>query len=271
MANGHWTLDDIPWQAFDPSKVDPELLKIIKAASLVEYNGRDYADYLCNVFPDDETFQTAAKAWALEEVQHGEALGRWAELADPSFDFEASFKRFRDGYQIPVEAAQSVRGSRSGELVARCIVEVGTSSHYASMATITEEPVLKAICQRIAADELRHYKLFYGYLKRYLEREGIGRWRRIAVALGRIGETEDDELAYAFYAANERRRPYSRKLHGHGYLKRAYACYRLEHVRRAVAMIFKAAGLNPQSRLAALVSQFYFNFLRWRSRRMAAA
>ena len=251
--------------------MDPELVKIIKAASLVEYNGRDYADYLCNIFPDDAAFQAAAKAWALEEVQHGEALGRWAELADPTFDFETSFKRFRDGYQIPVEAEQSVRGSRSGELVARCIVEVGTSSHYASMATITEEPVLKAICQRIAADELRHYKLFYGYLKRYLEHEGIGRWRRIAVALGRIGETEDDELAYAFYAANERGRPYSRKLHGQGYLKRAYACYRLEHVRRAVAMIFKAAGLNPQSRLAALVSQLYFNFLRWRSRQMAAA
>src|SRR3546814_7823807 len=86
----------------------------------------------------------------------------------------------------------------SSDLVARCIVEVGTSSYYASIGATTEEPVLREICRHIAADELRHYKLFYTHLKRYLEREGIGRWKRLAVALGRIGESEDDELAYAF-------------------------------------------------------------------------
>src|SRR3546814_7857433 len=91
----------------------------------------------------------------------------------------------------------------SSDLVARCIVEVGTSSYYASIGATTEEPVLREICRHIAADELRHYKLFYTHLKRYIEREGIGRWKRLAVALGRIGESEDDELAYAFYDSNE--------------------------------------------------------------------
>ena len=151
MTGGNWTLDDIPWEAFDPAKVDPELVKIVKAASMVEYNGGDYAAYLCNVFRDDPEFQDAARAWALEEVQHGEALARWAKLADASFDFEHSFGRFRNGYQIPVEASDSVRGSRSAELVARCIVEVGTSSYYASISATTQEPVLRAICRNIAA------------------------------------------------------------------------------------------------------------------------
>jgi len=41
-----WTLDDIAWDRFDRTKVDPELLRIVKAASLVEYNGADYAQYL---------------------------------------------------------------------------------------------------------------------------------------------------------------------------------------------------------------------------------
>jgi len=40
---GYWTLDDISWDRFDRSKVDPELLKVVKAASLVERNARDYA------------------------------------------------------------------------------------------------------------------------------------------------------------------------------------------------------------------------------------
>lgn len=271
MAVGHWTLDDISWQRFDPEKVDPELLKLVKAAGMVEYNGGVYADYLCNVFPDDAEFQQAAKIWAREEVQHGEALGRWAALADPDFDFDACFARFREGYQIPVDAETSVRGSRSGELVARCIVEVGTSSFYASMASMTDEPVLKEICRRIAADELRHYKLFYTHLNRYLEREKIGRWRRIGVALGRIGESEDDELAYAYYAANGDGAPYDRKRYGTAYLNRVYACYQPAHVQRAVSMIFKAAGLNPQSRLSSLVSRLAFAMLRLRSRRAVAA
>ena len=97
MTAAHWSLDDIPWDRFDPSKVDPELVKIVKAASMVEYNGADYATYLCNVFPDDAEFKAAAKDWAKEEIQHGEALARWAKLADDSFDFERSFKRFREG------------------------------------------------------------------------------------------------------------------------------------------------------------------------------
>ena len=84
MGYKHWTLDDLPWDQIDHSKADPEILKIIKAAALVEYNGRDYATYLCNVFSDDPGFQQVARDWAEEEVQHGAALGRWAEIIDPS-------------------------------------------------------------------------------------------------------------------------------------------------------------------------------------------
>jgi hypothetical protein len=110
MRGQTWTLDDIPWHRFDSAEVDPELVKVVKAASLVEANGGDYATYLCNVFPDDPAFQQAARAWAAEEVQHGQALARWAELADPAFDFEACFARFTAGYRLPLEAGSSVRG-----------------------------------------------------------------------------------------------------------------------------------------------------------------
>ena len=49
-----------------------------------------------SVFADDAEFRELALRWAAEEEQHGMALGRWAQLADPSFDFDASFKRFTD-------------------------------------------------------------------------------------------------------------------------------------------------------------------------------
>src|SRR3546814_10807234 len=77
-----------------------------------------------------------------------------------------------------------------------------SSSYYSALMNAIEEPVLKEVCRRIALDEVRHYKLFYTHLERYLAREGLGRWRRLRVGLGRVGEAEDDELAYAYYAAN---------------------------------------------------------------------
>jgi hypothetical protein len=77
----HWTLSDIPWQDFDPAKVDSEILKVVKAAAMVEHNGGDYGIYLCNIFQDDPEFQIVARGWAQEEVQHGQALAKWAERA----------------------------------------------------------------------------------------------------------------------------------------------------------------------------------------------
>lgn len=271
MTEKSWTLDDIPWDRFDATRVEPDLLRIVKAASLVEYNGGDYATYLCNVFSDDPDFQDAAKAWAAEEVQHGEALGRWAELADPRFDFAESFERFTAGFRLPLDAQESVRGSRSGELVARCIVEVGTSSYYSALGEACREPVLREICKRIAADEFRHYKMFYTHMKRYLERERIGRLRRLAVALGRIGESEDDELAYAYYAANARPdETYERKRWSRAYSGRALGYYRPRHVERGIAMTFKAAGLKPQGRLARWSSRAAYRLLRHQHRRHQA-
>ena len=250
-----WTLDDIPWGRLDRAKVDPEILRIIKAASLVEQNGGDYAHYLCNVFHDDPAFQNVARAWGDEEIQHGQALGRWAALADPAFDHAKASERFTAGFRVDLDATKSVRGTRSGELIARCIVETGTSSYYTALAEAVEEPVLKAICQRIAADELRHYKLFYTHLKRYLERERLSVWGRLKVAATRVAESEDDELAYAYYAANETAAPYQRKRYNNAYARRAYRVYRAHHVDRGMAMIFKAVGLTPNGRLHRMASR----------------
>jgi hypothetical protein len=55
-ARKGWNLDDVPWDRFAPDKVDPDILSVVKAASLVEYNGDDYAAYLCSVFHDDPEF-----------------------------------------------------------------------------------------------------------------------------------------------------------------------------------------------------------------------
>ncbi len=267
----HWTLDDIPWDRFDRARVDTELLKIVKAASMVEGNGGDYAKYLCSVFHDDPEFQAVARAWGEEEIQHGVALGRWAAMADPGFDFEACFKRFTDGFPIQVDAARSIRGSRAGELVARCIVETGTSSYYTALTEIADEPVLREICRNIAADEFRHYKLFYDHLKRYLEKERIGPWRRFLVAIGRLRESEDDELAFAYYVANEPSTRYDRRHFVRAYARRTYRVYKPRHVERGVGMVLKAIGIRPNGRLKDFLARWAYRFLRFRMQRLARA
>jgi hypothetical protein len=268
---GSWALDDIPWSRFDPVRVDPELVRLVKAASLVEYNGAAYAGHLCKVFAGDPAFQENAQRWGEEEVQHGAALARWAMLADPGFDFAVAFARFQAGYKIDFGSDRSRRGSRAGEMIARCIVETGTSSYYTALRDAAAEPVLQEICRRIAADELRHYRLFYKNLRACLARERLGRWARLRIALGRLAESEDDELAYAYYAAVENVAAYDRRRFSRAYACRAFALYRPRHVERGVAMILKVVGLTPNGRLSRALSLLSWQALRWRAARLTKA
>ncbi|HUC09095.1 MAG TPA: ferritin-like domain-containing protein [Stellaceae bacterium] len=245
-----WAIDDIPWSRFDRAKLDPDIVKIVKAAALVETNGSAYAHHLCRVFNEDPEFQASARRWGEEEIQHGRALGRWAQLADPDFDFSAAFARFTESFRIDFDRDRSRRGSRAGEMVARCVVESATSSFYQALRDAAEEPVLREICHHIAADEARHYKLFYQTLTRYLKAERIGMWRRLWVALARLAEGEDDELACAYHAANESSRPYDHRHCSRAYASRAFAVYRKRHVTRCVRMVFRAIGLAANSRLS---------------------
>jgi len=262
-----WTLDDIPWEQFDPAKVDPDVVKIVRAAALVESNARDYAAYLCNVFRDDPDFCKAALAWADEEVQHGVALGRWAAMVDPSFDCDQRLAAFRDAFGIDVDSTASIRGSRTGELIARCIVEAGTSSYYTAIAEASDEPVLKDICKRIATDEWRHYGLFYANLRRYVKQEPLSAPHRAWVALTRVLEAEDDELAHAYHAANTPDEPYHRRRANLAYSERAYPLYRPAQVQKATSMIFKAAGFAPNGWASRTMSRIAMAVMAHRARR----
>ena len=268
-----WTLEDVTWSSFDPSAVDPAMLAAIKAAALVEYNAPDYVTYLKRVFHDaGETTLTNIERWGAEESQHGRALGRWAEMADPSFRLEEAFARFRKGYRpahFAAEEAGSVRGSRRGEMIARCVVESGTSSYYSAIRDATDEPVLKEIAGRIAADEYRHYKLFYETLHQQDEPE-MSFLRRLWVAATRVRESDDDELAYAWYCANvppdqEAAQPYDRKLHSRLAAQTSMTIYHRRHIEKLVQMVAKAVGANPHGRMADWGSTLLWHVMQKRS------
>jgi rubrerythrin len=278
MTNGTvyatgWTLDDIDWSKFDRAKVDPGLLAAVKAAALVEYNAPDYVAYLHRVFvgSPQETLDDLTR-WGSEESQHGRALARWAEMADPNWSFTSAFARFQTGYKPPhfhTDTTESIRGSRRGEMIARCVVESGTSSYYSAIRDAAEEPVLKEIAGRIAADEFRHYKLFFDTLQAQDEPE-LPFWRRLLVALGRVNESDDDELAFAYYCASvspdeETARPYDRAAYARASYARSLGIYRRHHVRKLVQMVAKAIGAHPQSRLTEIAARLMWRMLRIRA------
>ena len=270
--NSFWTLDDIPWSDIEPGRVEPGLLEAVKAAALVEANSTDYVHYLHNVFASDESFKLAASHWGIEERQHGDALGRWAQIVDPSFDYEQCLNRFRAGYQIPLEADTSVRGSHAGELVARCVVESGTCSFYSAIRDRSDEPVLKRIAGFIAQDEARHYRLFKTHLQRYLDDPAMGTLQRCRIAFERVAETDDDELAYAYYSANVApatgAKAYDRRDCARAYSVRTLQLYEFKHVRSAAHMILGAADLNPSNRLAKFGIWIGWKAIQWRTWRL---
>lgn len=266
----HWTLETIAWNKFDRSKLDPRLVKLMKAASLVEYNATDYVEYLRKVFKDNPQVMAVLERWGEEEVQHGAALGRWAELADPTFNFQESFARFRKSYRPPhfINADGSIRGSSIGELIARCVVECGTSSGYTAIRDAADEPVLKQIASLIAADEFAHYRLFLDLMNTQQEAKP-GFWQRLRIAATRVSESEDDELATAYYCANvpagrEQELTYDRDACNTAYQSAMFRLYRRAHVERAVAMIGKAIGVHPESKFIRWGGRAVWEFVRFR-------
>jgi hypothetical protein len=271
LPTSHWSLDDIDWSAFRADLVDPSLLAVAKTAALVEINSRDYVTYLCNVFSDNAELKAEIEQWGLEEEQHGNALGRWAELADPNFSLERARQRFRATYSLPLDLDHSVRGSQAGELLARCVVESGTASFYSAIRDLTPEPVLRQIASRIAGDEFRHYKLFYDRMGQYQLREKMNVLRRIGVAVGRVTETGDDELASAYFAANApETASFDRATNARAYERATLTVYRRHHIERGFSMIGKAIGLRPHGLFVRASAALFWLVVSLRSGRLSS-
>jgi len=266
----YWKFEDINWSLFDPKKVNPQILALIKAGSVIEHNGSDYGRYLKNVFKGDTALEKEIDKWVVDEVKHGKVLAQWVKLADPTFDFEERFKAYITGFPIDVEVEESIRGSRGAELLTRCMVEIGTSTFYTVIKEGTEEPLLKQICSKVAADELRHYKLFYTHLQRYQVQEKLNFFKRFWVTFNRLNENQDDELPFAYYIANKGIAPYTRQHYTKIYSQAVYSLYGKNHIDQGMALFCKAIGVSPRGFLQKLMTFIVHNRMASRSVKYAA-
>jgi hypothetical protein len=270
MSNARFDLNDLPMEDFAPELVDPISLSLAKGASLVEFNAGDYVEYLNQVFAGDPDFLEKIREWGEEERQHGSALAAWCRLADAEFDFDAAMKRFTDAYRVPQAQGGSLRGSQARELIARCVIESGTTMFYTALRDFTKEPLLRAICGKIAADEVHHYQLFKSHLSR--QTEGNGKLSLAKTIFERAMETDDEELSFAWIAANQGQPldPARKVEYAKDYMAVAVKIMRPKHFQHCTQMILKAGGFSAQPWVTKPMSRVLHKTLAWKARGGAA-
>jgi len=177
VGGADWSVEDIAYDSIDASLIhdNTELFYLLAAASFVELTSVLYTKNLIEFFQGDAEIENwLANFWEHEEVQHGTALKRYVQAVWPEFDWERAYRGFFDEYGRAC-TMEALAENHALEMVARCVVETGTSSFYRTLSEAASEPVLKQITANISSDEVRHYKHFYRYFLDYKDRERPGR------------------------------------------------------------------------------------------------
>lgn len=247
-----WTLDSIDWDAVSANggSGDDALFYLVAAASFMEITTDLYTRNLIDQFADDEEIATwLDRHWLPEELQHGLALRRYVERAWPDFAWEQVYGEFLAEFRAYC-TAEGLQPTRSREMASRCVVEMGTASYYTTLSRLSPDPVLADLARRIADDEVRHYKHFFRYFRRFRADEKTGRiavsralWSRLAMIDG-----EDSRVAmkHLYRARHPNRhfddRVYRRLRRGSRDLIRPHFPHKM-----CVRMLLKPLGLGPRA------------------------
>lgn len=190
----HWTLADIEWDQIEQERVKDKSITayVIAAASFVETAADLYTANLVKHFPDPAAQQWLINHWQPEEMQHGLALRTYVETVWPELDWELTYNHFFDEYS-QLCTMEELEPSRALEMVARCVVETGTSSFYRTIEQSCDEPVLKYLTRLIRQDEISHYNHFRHFFEEYQQQENISRTGIVRSLYRRLNEVETED------------------------------------------------------------------------------
>jgi rubrerythrin len=252
----HWSLDDIPWGAIrhDAMAQTQAFFYLVTAASLMESATDLYTENLIDYFADDEEVTSWLEHyWLPEELQHGRALRRYVEAAWPEFDWEPAQRRFVEEFRPYCDT--SLEPTRSQEMASRCVVETGTASYYRTLSRASPDPVLAMLTRHIAEDEVRHYKHFYRYFRKYRDAETPSRaailpalWRRLKMTGG-----DDSFIALKHvYSARDPGKPFDIEVYRR--VRRECRALVRDHFphEMSVRMLLKPLGLGPRTQRLAV-------------------
>jgi hypothetical protein len=208
-----WRLEDISFDAVDAASVrdDEFLFLMLASASFVEILAETYSGNLIEHFQGDaEVTDWLSKYWQKEENQHGRALKAYVQAVWPEFDWEGTHRAFTEEYTALCTVEQ-LEPRPALELVARCVVETGTSTLYSAARDYVREPVLAQLLLNIKTDEVAHYTHFRRYFERYNANERHGVFAVVATIWRRLREIGGEDSYIAFkhvYAGRHPERPF---------------------------------------------------------------
>lgn len=197
-----WSMQEIDYSGINVARVreNRTLFYLVVCASFVESGSDLYAGNLAQYYADQpEAAHWLMHHWEREELQHGRALRRYVETVWPEFDWERGYARFFEEYSVTC-SVDHFEPTQALEMVARCVVEMGTATFYraiAQAAAEADEPVLRDLASRISADEVRHYKHFFRFFNACNAREGVGRMRVLKALASRLREIKNEDSMIA--------------------------------------------------------------------------
>jgi hypothetical protein len=165
LESVRWNLEkDIPWDAFESSKLSDEQALTIKMNAITEWAALPATEMFLRDNRDDSDFSAFMSVWFYEEQKHAlvlmEYLRRFCPDMVPTED-ELHAVRFDFDPAPPLET-----------LMLHFCGEIRLNHWYRCASQWHTEPVIKKIYDIIARDEARHGGAYLRYMKRAISRFG---------------------------------------------------------------------------------------------------
>jgi len=205
-----WNYEEIDYDSIDIDKVKNNnfLFKVITIASFIEITSDLYEKNLLEFYKGDKDIcDWLENTWEPEEIQHGKSLKKYVNTIWKDFNWNNAYKNFRNEYG-KLCTIDEFQPSRAKEMLARMVVETGTSTFYRavhSYAKEIDEPILAEIAHNIHKDEVYHYDVFDRGFEKYNKEERLGRTDITKVIYNRLKMINDEDvsIAHKHIAPNE--------------------------------------------------------------------
>ncbi|WP_353234112.1 ferritin-like domain-containing protein [Diaphorobacter ruginosibacter] len=190
-----WHVRDIAFEQIDRARIEgnEDLFYLLMGASFIETGSDTYASNLAEHYREyPEIADWLRNRWEREELQHGAALRRYVETVWPGFPWQAAYDSFFAEYSR-LCTVEELNEDRQLEMVARCVVETGTTAYYHTLRELSDEPVLRQLLGHIRSDEVGHFKYFLKYFKQLQQESPVGRGRIAGALYARLKELRESD------------------------------------------------------------------------------
>lgn len=198
-SSTHWRIEDIDFSVIDRAAVEgnEDLFFLLMSASFIETGSDTYAANLAEHYAAwPEIGAWLKDQWEAEELQHGRALRAYVEAVWPDFPWQQAYDSFFAEYSRLCTMEELYPDQRL-ELVARCVVETGTTAYYHTLRELSDEPVLSQLLGHIRNDEVNHFKHFLKFFKELQDQSPVGRARIAKALYGRLKELRESDSEIA--------------------------------------------------------------------------